>query len=185
MHSVQPEKELKLSDFPEVFKENTLIVIGDKASEIELQAAKEIADYLEKETGNKPLIKKYSEVSDEDKRNYNLIVKGLNTYWQGNTKGYLVISGNPWPWIKSKYVLIVGGNILDDKGVALATDILLNSTLIKKLDEHGIIVSELYGREVKPISELSKLVAMDIARGYFVTRCAVIPGSGLKLEVSD
>ena len=26
---------------------------------------------------------------------------------------------------------------------------------------------------------------MDIARGYFVTRCAVIPEGGLKLEVSD
>jgi uncharacterized SAM-binding protein YcdF (DUF218 family) len=28
--------ELKLSNFPEVFKENTLIVVGDNASEIEL-----------------------------------------------------------------------------------------------------------------------------------------------------
>ena len=69
-------KELKLSDFPEAFKESTLIVVGDNASEIEMQAANEIADYLQKKTGNKPLIRKHSEISDEDKRNYNLIVVG-------------------------------------------------------------------------------------------------------------
>ena len=62
-------KELKLSDFPEVFEDSTLIIIGDEASEIELQVAKEIADYLEKETGNKPLIMRYSEVSDKDRKN--------------------------------------------------------------------------------------------------------------------
>ena len=46
-----------------------MIIIGDEASEIELQVAKEIADYLEKETGNKPLIMRYSEVSDKDRKN--------------------------------------------------------------------------------------------------------------------
>jgi len=65
--SLQPAEELKLSDFPEAFK-STLIIVGDNASEIEMQAANEIAEYLENETGNKPLIKKHSEISDEDKR---------------------------------------------------------------------------------------------------------------------
>jgi len=73
---LQPAEELKLSDFPEKFKEKTVIVLGDNASEIERQAVNEIAYYLGNETGNKPLIKKYSEISDEDKRNYNLIVVG-------------------------------------------------------------------------------------------------------------
>ncbi|RLG05156.1 MAG: hypothetical protein DRN68_09000 [Thaumarchaeota archaeon] len=73
---LQPAEELKLSDFPEAFKDSTLIVVGDNASDIEMQAANEIADYLQKKTGNKPLIKKHSEISDEDKRNYNLIVVG-------------------------------------------------------------------------------------------------------------
>jgi len=73
---LQPAEELKLSDFPEAFKDSTLIVVGDNASEIEMQAVNEIAEYLENETGNKPLIKKCSEISDEDKRNYNLIVVG-------------------------------------------------------------------------------------------------------------
>jgi len=71
---LQPAEELKLYDFPEDFKDSTLIVVGDNASDIEMQAANEIAYYLENETGNKPLIKKHSEISDEDKRNYNLIV---------------------------------------------------------------------------------------------------------------
>jgi len=73
---LQPAEELKLSDFPEAFKDGTLIIVGDNASDIEMQAVNEIADYLENKTGNKPLIKKYSEISEEDKRNYNLIVVG-------------------------------------------------------------------------------------------------------------
>ena len=73
---LQPAEELKLSDFPEAFKDGTLIVVGDNASDIEMQAVNEIADYLENETGNKPLIKKYSEITEEDKRNYNLIIVG-------------------------------------------------------------------------------------------------------------
>ena len=48
----QPAEELKLSDFPEAFK-STLIVVGDNASNIEMQAANEIAYYLENETGKK------------------------------------------------------------------------------------------------------------------------------------
>ncbi len=42
----QPTQELKLSDFPEVFKEKTVIVLGDNASEIERQAAEEIKNLL-------------------------------------------------------------------------------------------------------------------------------------------
>jgi len=61
----QSTKELKLFDFPEAFKDSTLIVVGDNASEIELQAANEIADYLENKSGNKLLIKKHSEILKE------------------------------------------------------------------------------------------------------------------------
>ena len=43
----KPKKELKLSDFPEAFKDGTLIIVGDNASEIELQVADEILKYLE------------------------------------------------------------------------------------------------------------------------------------------
>jgi len=121
---LQPAEELKLSDFPEAFKDSTLIIVGDNASVVEMQAANEIADYLENETGNKPLIKKYSEISYEDKRNYNLIVVGtpssnpmlkevyevadvseVNETFPGEGKGILEILANPWD--KSKAILLV------------------------------------------------------------------------------
>jgi len=120
---LQPSEELKLSDFPEAFK-STLIIVGDNASDIEMQAANEIADYLENETGNKPLIKKHSEISDEDKKNYNLIVVGtpetnpflkevyamtnatrVTEEFPGEGKGILEILPNPWN--KSKAILLV------------------------------------------------------------------------------
>ena len=123
---LQPSEELKLYDFPEAFKDSTLIIVGDNASEIEMQAANEIADYLENETGNKPLIRKHSEISDEDKRNYNLIVVGTpetNSFLEevyamtnatrvteefpGEGKGVLEILPNPWD--ESKTMLLVEG----------------------------------------------------------------------------
>ena len=55
---VKPKKELKLSDFPEAFKDSTLIVVGDNTSDIEMQAVNEIADYLQKKTENKLWLQK-------------------------------------------------------------------------------------------------------------------------------
>ena len=52
------KQELKLSDFPEAFKDSTLIVVGDNASDIEMQAVNEIADYLQKKTENKLWLRK-------------------------------------------------------------------------------------------------------------------------------
>ena len=124
---LQPSEEQKLSDFPEAFKDSTLIVVGDNASEIEMQAVNEIADYLQKKTGNKPLIKKHSEISDEDKRNYNLIVVGtpktnpfleevyaltnatrVTEEFPGEGKGVLEILRNPWD--EEKAMLLVEGS---------------------------------------------------------------------------
>jgi hypothetical protein len=125
--TVQPAKELKLSDFPEVFKENTLIVIGDNAYEVELQAANEVAGYLENETGNKPIVKKYSEIKGKDKRNYNLIIIGtpnsnpmlkevyemanvseVNETFPGEEKGILEILRNLWN--KNRAILLIEGS---------------------------------------------------------------------------
>jgi hypothetical protein len=119
-------RELKLSDFPEVFKENTLIIIGDNASEIEIWAVNEIAEYLENKTGNKPLIKRCSEVTEKDKKNYNLIVVGtpnsnpmlkevyamadvlvVNETFPGEGRGVLEILRNPWN--ENKAMLLVEG----------------------------------------------------------------------------
>ncbi len=108
------------------FGNNTLIIVGDNASEIELQAANEITSYLENETGDKPLIKKYSEITEKDKRNHNLVVVGtpnsnlmlievysmvdvleVNDTFPGEGKGVLEILRNPWN--KNKAMLLVEG----------------------------------------------------------------------------
>jgi len=129
---LQPAEELKLSDFPEAFKDSTLIIVGDNTSDIEMQAVNEIAEYLENETGNKPLIKKHSEITEEDKRNYNLIVVGtpktnpfleevyamtnvtrVTEEFPGEGKGVLEILPNPWD--ESKAMLLVEG--WDERGL--------------------------------------------------------------------
>ena len=205
------KKELKLSDFPEVFRESTLVVVGDNASEIEIQAANEIADYLENETGNKPLLKKHSEITEEDKRNHNLIVvgtsnsnlmlrkiceecirknfkklefKGISSYWQGTGKGYILILENLWR--ANKCMLIVGG--YDRNGLESAVSTLLNADIIKKsTNDNGILVKLESNTRIQtlPVSELSKIVAKDIAAGYLVKRCQIIPEDTFKLKVSD
>ena len=133
----QLTKELKLSDFPKAFMESTLIVVGDNASEIEMQAAKEIADYLENKSGNKPLIKKHSEISDEDKRNYNLIVVGtpktnslleevyvvadamrVTEEFPGEGRGVLEILPNPWN--EERVMLLVEG--WDEQSINLTSE---------------------------------------------------------------
>jgi len=123
------KKELKLSDFPEAFKDSTLIVVGDNASEIEMQATNEIAKYLKNKTGNKPLIKKYSEITEEDRRNYNLIVVGtpktnslleevyvvadamrVTEEFPGEGRGVLEILRNPWDEEEKNLFLIEGAD---------------------------------------------------------------------------
>jgi len=187
-----------------------LIVVGDNASEIEMQATNEIAKYLENKTGNKPLIKKYSEITLEDKRNYNLIVvgtsnsnpmlrkiceecirknfkklefKGISSYWQGTGKGYILILENLWQ--ANKCMLIVGG--YDHNGINSAVSILLDADIIKSTNNSGILVKLENNTRIQtlPIFELSKIVAKDIAAGYLIKRCQTIPESTFKLKVSD
>ncbi|RLI84091.1 MAG: hypothetical protein DRO98_08910 [Archaeoglobales archaeon] len=134
-----------------------MIIVGDNASDIEMQAANEIADYLENETGNKPLIRKHSEIIDEDKRNYNLIVVGtpktnplleevyamtnatrVTEEFPGEDKGVLEILRNPWD--ESKAVLLVEG--WDEIGINNITE-LKDSKLIvdKEFFELKVIVT--------------------------------------------
>ncbi len=153
----QPKKEFKLSDFPKVFKENTLIIIGDNASEIEIRAAKEIAKYLKNKTGNKPLIKRYSEVTEEDKRSYNLIVIGTlmsnkmlkeiyaiadvlktNETFPGDCRGILEVVNNPWN--KSKAMLLIEGS---SKWGVKVSELELLKEKIKENNQKYIIVEPL------------------------------------------
>ena len=168
---LQSVEELKLSDFPEAFKDSTLIVVGDNASEIEMQAVNEIADYLENETGNKPLIKKHSEISDENKRNYNLIVVGtprtnpfleevyaltnatkVTEEFPGEGKGVLEILRNPWD--ESKAMLLVEGS--DEWGVKGAENSLLEPMKINVKKKNLIASYTLNEEEMGEIIELAK-----------------------------
>jgi len=168
---LQPAEELKLSDFPEAFKDSTLIVVGDNASDIEMQAVNEIAEYLENETGNKPLIKKHSEISDEDKRNYNLIVVGtpktnpfleevyaltnatrVTEEFPGEGKGVLEILRNPWD--ESKAMLLVEGS--DEWGVKGAENSLLEPMKINVKKKSLIASYTLNEEEMGEIIELAK-----------------------------
>jgi len=173
---IQPAEELKLSDFPEAFKDSTLIVVGDNASVVEMQAVNEIADYLENETGNKPLIKKHSAISDEDKRNYNLIVVGtpktnplleevnaltnatrVTEEFPGEGKGVLEILPNPWD--ESKVMLLVEG--WDKNSVFGDKIMLLNMTLpedtleiVKPITVMGTVIYEPFMPSSEPVWKL-------------------------------
>ena len=53
---VIPPQDLTLSEYPKLFAKETVIVIGENASQIEKESAEAIALNLENLTGNKPEI---------------------------------------------------------------------------------------------------------------------------------
>jgi len=121
----QPTKELKLSDFPEAFKEKTVIVLGDNASEIERQAAEEIKNSLLE--NNSSYIKVIdSQKIESFKKEYDLVIIStpktnplleevyaltnatrVTEEFPGEGKGVLEILRNPWD--ESKAMLLVEG----------------------------------------------------------------------------
>jgi hypothetical protein len=205
-------KELNLSDFPEVFKESTLIVVGDNASEIEMQAANEIAEYLKQETGNKPLIKKYSEVSEEDKRTYNLIIVGtpnsnpmlrevyatsdvlqVNESFPGEGKGVLEILKNPWE--EGKAILLVEGS--DERGVNLSSERLrkgeINASLLHfsiRRDERFFIVTPITDKiaiEIAKnhINDLLKNYPTNKISGVYLSNTEITPPAGIQVRQKE
>ena len=132
------KKELKLSDFPEAFKEKTVIVLGDNASEIERQAAEEIKNFLLEH--NSSYIKIINSQKIESfKKGYNLVIIGtpktnpfleevyaltnatkVTEEFPGEGKGVLEILPNPWD--ESKAMLLVEGS--DEEGIRKAYEIL-------------------------------------------------------------
>jgi len=134
----KPTKELKLSDFPEAFKEKTVIVLGDNASEIERQAAEEIKNFLVEH--NSSYIKVIDSQKIENfKKGYNLVIIGtpktnplleevyaltnatrVTEEFPGEGKGVLEILPNPWD--ESKAMLLVEGG--DEWGVKAGSEML-------------------------------------------------------------
>ena len=139
--------ELKLSSFPEAFGKSTLIVIGDNASETEVLASRDIAEYLLERTGSKPEIKKCSEIGELERREYNLIVigtpesnkmlreiygiseaLGVNESFPGEGKGMLEILPNPWN--KDRAMLLVEGS--DGEGLKHAREYLFDEEYLRE-----------------------------------------------------
>jgi len=201
---LQPAEELKLSDFPEAFKDSTLIIVGDNTSDIEMQAANEIAEYLENETGNKPLIKKYSEISDEDKRNYNLIVVGtpktnplleevyamtnatrVTEEFPGEGKGVLEILPNPWD--ESKAMLIIYGK--SEKEALMGSLLIFNRKLVNFNDtrfefsaknripiDSYLFVECIIQKEIRIIDGKCTLKRIDRPTYYFDNKSGILEG---------
>ena len=139
--------EMLLSDYPELFGTDVLIVVGENASQIELESAEAIAANLKELAGNEPVIKNGSEVSENDKRDYNLILVGITDSsrllqevfdvmdavrvteeYPGENKGMLEILRSPWN--PDKTLLIVVGS--DEWGMKAAALMLDESQLLTR-----------------------------------------------------
>lgn len=129
--------EILLSDYPELFETSVLIVVGENASQIELESAVAIAADLEGLAANEPIIKTDAEVSQSDKTDYNLILVGTpnsNILLQevydfadaarvteedpGKSKGILEILRSLWN--EDKVMLLVQGS--DEWGVKAGSE---------------------------------------------------------------
>lgn len=152
----QPAKELKLSDFPEAFKENTVIVTEENASQVEKESAEAIAANLENLTGNKPEIISSKKI-ESFKYTHNLIIVGTpksnEVIWEvynvtdairvteeypGEGKGILEILRSPWN--EDKAMLLVEGS--DEWEVKAGSEILEQNNT-GELDV-AIIVTEFF-----------------------------------------
>ena len=149
------KEELMLSDFPDVFKNDTIIVIGENASQIENESAEAIAIKLENLTGNMTIIINDTVLTENNKTNYNLILVGtpnsnsllqevynltnatrVTEEYPGENKGILEILWNPWN--DEKAMLLVVGS--DERGVKAGGDLLTENEKIKELSG-GITVT--------------------------------------------
>jgi hypothetical protein len=153
--------ELMLCDFPDVFYNDTIIVIGNNASLIEEESADAIAVRLElvNLTGNTPINMNETALSDDNKTGYNLIIVGtpdsnsllqvvynltnateVTEEYPGANKGVLEILRNPWN--VDKAMLLVEGS--DEWGVKAAASKLEQTYSI---NETSVIIVELENLE--------------------------------------
>jgi len=145
------ETEPVLSDYPELFKEEVIIVIGSNASGIEKESAEAIAANLENLTGNKPEIISSKEI-EGFKYTYNLVIIGtpksnevlrevygmtdatrVTEEFPGEGEGVLEILKNPWD--EEKAMLLVEGS--DEWGVKAGGEMLEQ---VRDVDKFGVVV---------------------------------------------
>ena len=145
--SKRQNSELVLSDYPELFKKDAMIIVGGNASQIELESAEAIAAKLEELTGNKPEIKNGTEIAENAKENHNLVLIGtpnsnnllqevylvtdatrVTKEYPGKNKGLLEILRSPWN--EDRGLLLVVGS--DEWGVKVGELMIRDQKLEKK-----------------------------------------------------
>jgi len=68
--------DITLKNNPKLFEKDVIIVIGENSTQIEYEGAEAIAESLYNITGNIPVIKSDTELTEDDKTKYNLILVG-------------------------------------------------------------------------------------------------------------
>ena len=155
------ETGLVLSDYPELFGKDVVIVIGNNASQIEIEGVDAIVENLFNLTGNMPVIKTDAEITEDELARHNLIVvggadsneilaevydmtdaMGVTDVYPGAGKGVLEILRNPWG--KGKAMLLVAG--IDEWGVKAGSEMLSD---LKGVDKSNLVVN----REKKILPE--------------------------------
>lgn len=135
---IEKTLNMSLSDYPQLFEKDVVIVIGDNASQLEKESAESIARYLENSTGNKPEIISAQKI-DSFKYTYNLIIVGtpnsnnvlkrvcdmadvtmVTEEYPGGGKGVLEILRSPWN--EEKAILLVEGS--DEWGLKAGVEML-------------------------------------------------------------
>ena len=135
------EIELVLSDYPELFGKDVMIVVGNNASGIEVEGVDAIVENLFNLTGNMPVIKTDAEITEDELTGHNLIVVGgadsnevleeaynmtdairVTDEYPGAGKGVLEILRNPWDLEKA--TLLVAGS--DEWGVKAGVETIID-----------------------------------------------------------
>ena len=154
------EPRLTLKDYPELFAEKTTIVVGQWATQGELESAAAISENLEELTGIKPIVRNDAEVSQQERMGCNLIALGLpgtnqvlseiyeagsatkvTEVYPGANKGILQIMANPWDF--SQALLIVAGS--DEEGVIASSETLMGDEQVAGLDDAMMITEQTNG----------------------------------------
>jgi len=165
------KEDLVLSNYPKLFEKDVVIVIGENASQMEYEGAEAIVENLHNITGNMPAIKSDTELTEDDKADYNLILVGspnvnraleevyeitdatrITKEYPGENKGILEILRNPWN--EEKALLIAAGS--DEWGTKVAEDGLLGLARIELEKGSLIILSSGNKTEMTEVIALTK-----------------------------
>ena len=178
---IEQEEKLVLSNYPKLFEKEVVIVIGENATQMEYEGAEAIAENLHNITGNMPVIKSDTELTEDDKAKCNLILVGgprtnrvleevyeitdatrITEEYPGENKGILEILRNPWN--EEKAMLLVEGS--DEWGVKAASG---KSEQIQELNKASVVAEfiENDSKRRKVGSYLSLLIDTKGLKEYY------------------